>query len=101
MDHIMKSVPSMDTAVKPGTGVSVPARDNGQATALKTGTATPLPPAAAPNGGTASSAWWDHIRSLDHYAPAYPYDPRHVYGPDWTDDDAYGRDGAMSSRSDA
>ena len=75
------------------TQVSVPARDNGLATTLKTGTATPLAPAAVPNGGTASRAWWAHIKALDHYDPAYPYDPRHVYGPDWTDDDAYGKDG--------
>ena len=41
----------------------------------------------------ASNAWWARIKALDHYDPAYPYDPRHVYGPDWTDDDAYGKDG--------
>ncbi|MXZ23730.1 MAG: Uma2 family endonuclease [Caldilineaceae bacterium SB0665_bin_21] len=77
----------------PNTKVSVPARDNGLAASLKTGSATPLAPAAAPNGDRASSAWWDHIKSLDHYDSTYPYDPRHVYGPDFTDDDAYGKDG--------
>ena len=81
----------MNTNVE--TQVSVSVRDNGLATDLKTGSATPLPPAAAPNGGEASNAWWAHIKSLDHYDPNYPYDPRHVYGPDWTDDDAYGKDG--------
>ncbi len=75
------------------TQVSVPVRDNRLATTLKPGTTTPLAPAAVPSGGIASSAWWAHIKSLDHYDPAYPYDPRHVYGPDWTDDDAYGKDG--------
>ena len=75
------------------TPVSVPARDNGLATTLQPGTATPLAPATVPNGGTASRAWWAHIKALDHYDPAYPYDPQHVYGPDWTDDDAYGKDG--------
>ena len=75
------------------TQMSVSVRDNGPATTLEPGTATPLAPAAAPNGGTASSTWWAHIKSLDHYDPAYPYDPQHVYGPDWTDDDAYGKDG--------
>ena len=75
------------------TPVSVPVRDNGLATTLQPGTATPLAPATVPNGGTASRAWWAHIKALDHYDPAYPYDPQHVYGPDWTDDDAYGKDG--------
>ena len=93
MDHITKPVSGKDTAVKPDTSVSVPAQDNGLAADLKTGSATPLPPAAAPNSGEASNAWWAHIKSLDHYDPNYPYDPRHVYGPDWTDDDAYGKDG--------
>ena len=91
MDHITKPVPGMDAAVKPDTTVSV--RDNGLATTLQPGTATPLVPAAAPNGSTASSTWWARIKALDHYDPAYPYDPQHVYGPDWTDDDAYGKDG--------
>ena len=91
MDHITKPVPGMDTAVKPDTSVAVPARDNGLTT--KTGTATPLSPSTAPNGGEASSVWWAHIKALDHYDPTYPYDPQHVYGPDWTDDDAYGKDG--------
>ena len=89
MDSITKPVSSMDAAVKPDTPVSVPERGNGLAADLETGSATPLPPAAAPNGGT----WWDHIKALDHYDPAYPYDPNHVYGPDFTDDDAYGKDG--------
>ena len=93
MDHITNSVPGMDAAVKPDTSVAVPARDNGLKTTPKIGTVTPLPPSTAPNGGKASGAWWDHIKALDHYDPAYPYDPRHVYGPDWTDDDAYGKDG--------
>ena len=93
MDPITKPVPGLDAAVKPDTAVSVPARDNGLATTLRPGTATPLAPATVPNGGTASRAWWAHIKALDHYDPAYPYDPRHVYGPDWTDDDAYGKDG--------
>ena len=48
---------------------------------------------ALPHGDAGLSAWWTDIKSLDHYDPAYPYDPRHVYGPDWTDDDAYGKDG--------
>ena len=91
MDHITKPVPGLDAALKPDTTVSV--RDNGLATTLQPGTAAPPAPAAAPNGGTASRAWWAHIKALDHYDPAYPYDPQHVYGPDWTDDDAYGKDG--------
>ncbi len=92
MDHITKPIPGMDTAVKPDTSVAVPARENGLTT--KTGTATPLSPSTAgPKGGTVSHAWWDHIKALDHYDPNYPYDPRHIYGPDWTDDDAYGKDG--------
>ena len=70
-----------------------PARGNELVTPIKPGSARPLSPAAPPNGGKASNAWWDHIKALDHYDPAYPYDPRHVYGPDWTDDDAYGKDG--------
>ena len=93
MDHITKPVAGMDAAVKPDTPVSVPAQDNGLATNLEPVPATPLSPAAAPNGGTATDAWWAHIKSLDHYDPGYPYDPRHIYGPDWTDDDAYGKDG--------
>ena len=75
------------------TPVSVPARGNGLANKIESGSARPLVPAAAPNGGKASDAWWAHIKALDHYDPAYPYDPGHVYGPDWTDDDAYGKDG--------
>ena len=75
------------------TPVSVPTRDPGLATSLKPGSATPLSPATAPNGGRVSKAWWAHIKALDHYDPSYPYDPGHVYGPDWTDDDAYGKDG--------
>ncbi len=71
----------------------VSVRDNGRAADLKTGPATPLSPAAVPNSSEASNAWWAHLKSLDHYDPNYPYDPRHVYGPDWTDDDAYGKDG--------
>ena len=93
MNHITKPVSGMDAAVKTDTGVSVPARGNGLATSLEPGFATPLSPAAAPNGGRASKAWWAHIKALDHYDPAYPYDPGHIYGPDWTDDDAYGKDG--------
>ena len=93
MDHITKPVSNVDAAVKPDTEVSVPAQGNGLATNFEPGTATPQAPAAVPNGGKVSSAWWDHIKALDHYDPAYPYDPRHVYGPDWTDDDAYGKDG--------
>lgn len=93
MDHITKPVLGMDAAVKPDTGVSVPTRGNGLTTNLDPSTATPLPPTAAPNGGEASNAWWAHIKSLDHYDPTYPYDPGHIYGPDWTDDDAYGKDG--------
>ena len=81
----------MNTHVETQVSVSVP--DNGLAADLETGSATPLPPAAAPNGSEASNTWWAHIKSLDHYDPNYPYDPRHVYGPDWTDDDAYGKDG--------
>ena len=75
------------------TPVSVPARGNGLANKIESGSARPLIPAAAPNGGKASDAWWAHIKALDHYDPAYPYDPSHIYGPDWTDDDAYGKDG--------
>ena len=93
MNHITKPVPGLDAAVKPDTAVSVPTRDNGLATNLETGSARPLSPAAVPNGGKASDAWWAHIKDLPHYDPAYPYDPRHVYGPDGTDDDAYGKDG--------
>ena len=77
----------------PNTKVSVPARDNGLATTLEPNSTTPCSPAAVPNDGRASNAWWDHIKALDHYDPNYPYDPRHVYGPDWTDDDAYAKDG--------
>ena len=73
--------------------VKAPARDNGFVTRIEPGSATPLSPAAPPNGGRVSKAWWAHIKALDHYDPAYPYDPGHVYGPDWTDDDAYGKDG--------
>ena len=93
MDHITKPVSGMDAAVKPDTSVSVPAQGNGLAADLKPGSATPVPPTAAPNGGEASKTWWAHIKALDHYDPAYPYDPRHIYGPDWTDDDAYGKEG--------
>ena len=93
MDHITKPVLDMDAAVKPDTLGPMPKRGNGLAANLEPGSATPLSPAAAPKGGRASSAWWDHIKSLDHYDPAYPYDPGHIYGPDWTDDDAYGKDG--------
>ncbi len=75
------------------TELSVPARDNSLATTLEPGSATSLSPVATPNGGTASDSWWARIKALDHYDPAYPYDPRHIYGPDWTDDDAYGKDG--------
>ena len=71
----------------------VPARDNGLVTQIEPGSARPLVPAAVPNCGRASDAWWAHIKDLPHYDPAYPYDPRHVYGPDGTDDDAYGKDG--------
>ena len=46
-----------------------------------------------PNGRETARARWEDIKSLDHYDPDYPYDSRHVYGPDWTDDDAYGKDG--------
>ncbi|MCE2467343.1 MAG: Uma2 family endonuclease [Caldilineaceae bacterium] len=73
--------------------VNVPARDNGLVTKVDPGSATSLPPVAAPNSKDGSRAWWAHIKSLDHYDPAYPYDPSHVYGPDFTDDDAYGKDG--------
>jgi hypothetical protein len=93
MDHITKPVSGMDAAVKPDTPVSVPARGHGLAANLETGSASPLVPVATPNGGKASDAWWAHIKALDHYDPVYPYDPNHVYGPDWTDDDAYGKDG--------
>ena len=72
--------------------VKVPARDNEFVTKIEPGSATPLPP-ATPNGGGASSTWWNYIKTLDPYDPTYPYDPGHVYGPDWTDDDAYGKDG--------
>ena len=72
---------------------NAPARDNGLMTKIEPGSARSLVPAAAPNGGTTSSAWWNHIKSLDHYDPAYPYDPCHIYGLEWTDDDAYGKDG--------
>ena len=87
MNHITKPVSGMDAAVKTDTGVSVPARGNGLATSLEPGSAIPRSPAAAPNGGRASKAWRAHIKALDHY------DPGHVYGPDWTDNDAYGKDG--------
>ena len=93
MTRITKPVVGMDATLTSDTSVSVPAQGNGLANDLGAGTATPRSPAAAPNGGTASGAWWDHIKALDHYDPNYPYDPRHVYGPDWTDDDAYGKDG--------
>ncbi len=87
----LEELHDMNTNVE--TQVSVSVRDNGLAADLETGSATPLPPAAAPNSGEASNAWWAHIKALDHYDPAYPYDPGHIYGPDWTDDDAYGKDG--------
>ena len=70
----------------------VPARGYGLVTKVKPGSA-PLSPAVAPNGGTATDAWWAHIKDLPHYDPDYPYDPNHIYGPDGTDDDAYGKDG--------
>ena len=79
----------MDTNPK----TKVPVWDSGFVTQIEPGSAKPLVPAAAPNGGKASNAWWAHIKALDHYDPAYPYDPRHIYGPDWTDDDAYGKEG--------
>ena len=50
-------------------------------------------PKASPDGDAGLSAWWADIKSLEHYDPAYPYDPRHFYEPDGTDDDAYGKDG--------
>ena len=46
-----------------------------------------------PEGRDGASTWWADIKSLEHYDPAYPYDPRHFYEPDGTDDDAYGKDG--------
>ena len=46
-----------------------------------------------PEGRDSASTWWADIKSLEHYDPAYPYDPRHFYEPDGTDDDAYGKDG--------
>ena len=93
MTRITKPVSGMEATLTPDTSVSVPARSNGLAANLEPGSATPLSPAAAPNRGTVSKAWWAHIKALDHYDPAYPYDPNHVYGPDGTDDDAYGKDG--------
>ncbi len=93
MDHIAKPGTGMDAAFNPAPPVSAPARDTGVATSPETGSTRPLSPAAEPNGGTPSSTWWTRIQDLPHYDPAYPYDPRHVYGPDFTDDDAYGKDG--------
>ena len=93
MDHVTKPVSGKDTAVKTDTPVSVPERGNGLATNLEPVSATPPSPTAAPNGRTATDAWWAHIKDLPHYDPDYPYDPNHVYGPDGTDDDAYGKDG--------
>ncbi len=46
-----------------------------------------------PEGQDGASTWWAYIKDLPHYDPGYPYDPRHTYGPDGTDDDAYGKDG--------
>ena len=46
-----------------------------------------------PEGKDGASTWWAYIKDLPHYDPGYPYDPRHTYGPDGTDDDAYGKDG--------
>ena len=58
----------------------------------QTDPASPWPP-KVPEGRDGASTWWAYIKDLPHYDPAYPYDPRHAYGPDGTDDDAYGKDG--------
>jgi len=59
---------------------------------LTTGPASPWYP-KVPEGKDGASVWWAYIKDLPHYDPAYPYDPRHAYEPDGTDDEAYGKDG--------
>ena len=61
-------------------------------TTLTTNPASPWYP-KIPEGKDGASTWWAYIKDLPHYDPGYPYDPRHTYGPDGTDDDAYGKDG--------
>ena len=74
----------------PNTKASV--RDQGLAAQTGPGSASPRHP-KVPEGGDGASTWWAYIKELHHYDPAYPYDPRHFYEPDGTDDDAYGQDG--------
>ncbi|MYD88982.1 MAG: Uma2 family endonuclease [Caldilineaceae bacterium SB0662_bin_9] len=59
---------------------------------MTTGPTSPWFP-KVPEGKDGASTWWAYIKDLPHYDPAYPYDPRHAYEPDGTDDDAYGKDG--------
>ncbi|MYA03834.1 MAG: Uma2 family endonuclease [Caldilineaceae bacterium SB0664_bin_22] len=65
---------------------------HGRETTLTTGPTSPWFP-KVPEGKDGASTWWAYIKDLPHYDPNYPYDPRHTYGPDGTDDDAYGKDG--------
>ncbi len=59
---------------------------------MTTGPSSPWYP-KMPEDKDGAGTWWAYIKDLPHYDPAYPYDPRHTYGPDGTDDDAYGKDG--------
>ena len=58
---------------------------------MTTGSECPWYP-KVPEDKDGASIWWAYIKALDHYDPAYPYDPRHTYELEWTDDDAYGKD---------
>ena len=93
MEHNHHSVSATGTAGNRDIPLSEPIPNYAQETTLTTDSASSSCPEAPPHGDAGLSAWWADIKSLDHYDPAYPYDPRHVYGPDWTDDDAYGKDG--------
>ena len=83
----------MDTAGDEAVSLSEPVPDHGQGTTLTTCSASSSGSEAPLDGDAGLSVWWADIKSLDHYDPAYPYDPRHIYGLEWTDDDAYGKDG--------
>ena len=50
---------------------------------------SPLPTAPVPG----SPAWWEAIKALLHYDPAYAYDPTYEYDDEYTTDPDYGVDG--------